>query len=357
MEDALVSVIMPVYNREDTIKRAIDSILFQTYSKIELIIVDDVSTDHSVEMISAYNDGRIRLICLNEHGGAGKARNIGIAHSRGEYIAFQDSDDEWLPDKLMIQMNYMKDNAFDVCYSSYYNHIGNKVVIVPEDQENKERYEKNIRETLKEVNTIGTPTLVVNRKVLSRLQEKGFDERLPRFQDYDLAIRLAQTASIAYIETPLVHAYRSSNSISRNTVLLYDAIAILMEKHRGFLDTKTLFMDIIAHLQRLHLLLMRQYENVIEHIEDKTFAIYGAGKIGKEIYQRLLERDVRPSCFLVTEKGNEKYIDNIPVYSLDEYHNNQQMIIVGVGEGLQNELVDNLIQRGFLFFCVYQREK
>ena len=395
MIEKLVSVVLPVYNREDTISRAIDSVLFQTYSNIELIVVDDGSEDSTLKKIQAYTDKRIRLIC-QKHGGANKARNIGIEYSRGEYIAFQDSDDEWLPDKLMIQIEYMKSRGCDACYSAHYNHIGDEMKIIPLDHGNKEKHEKNLKESLKRGNSIGTPTLVIDKNVFGKMPEKGFDEKLPRLQDYDFAIRLAQNVSIAYIETPLVHIYKSDNSISRNDDFLFQAISILLKKHRGFIDEKSLFdvtldsrtyhqdMDevveslnyvqqyipenvlnckdeLIMHMLKLvrkqHQLLVKHYENVIERVENQAFVIYGAGDIGKKIYKRLLKRNVRPSCFLVTKKGNENYIDDIPIYTLDEYSNKEQLIIVGVDEKLQNELVDNLVKRGFLSFCIYQREK
>lgn len=396
MIDDLVSVIIPVYNRENTIQRAINSVLCQTYINLELLVIDDGSTDQTIEIVSSYRDERVRLICQMEHVGANKARNIGIANAKGEYIAFQDSDDEWLPDKLMIQMNYMKKYAFDACYSSYYCHHDNRITIIPLDYENRVKYEKCIKEVLREGNSIGTPTMILHKKVLDKLHEKAFDEELPRLQDYDFAIRIAKHIPIGYIDKPLLHAYKSTNSISNNIDSLHKAIPLLMKKHGNFLDVKSLFdvtldsrafhddpdvilenldnvqstieesrlncrdeliLYMIKQIRRQYQLLIKQYENVINHIEDNTFAIYGAGEIGKAIYIQLLERGVRPSCFLVTEKGKESHIDNIPIYTIDEYEDNKQIIIIGVNEELQNELVDNLIRRGFLFFCVYQEKK
>ncbi len=111
MMQRLVSVVIPVYNRENTINRAIDSALSQTYSNVEVIVVDDGSTDKTVSIVKEYDDCRIKLICQKERGGANKARNVGIANSQGEYIAFQDSDDEWLPDKLRSQIEAMQSHG------------------------------------------------------------------------------------------------------------------------------------------------------------------------------------------------------------------------------------------------------
>ena len=97
-----VSVILPAFNRVSLLGRAIDSILSQTYSDFELIVVDDCSTDNTEQFVAelASKDGRIRYIKHSENSGVATARNTGIDLSAGRYIAFQDDDDEWLPDKL-----------------------------------------------------------------------------------------------------------------------------------------------------------------------------------------------------------------------------------------------------------------
>ena len=159
MKNALVSVIIPVYNRADTIKRAIDSVLCQTYENLELILVDDGSTDGTVDVIKTFQDERVRMIC-QEHGGANKARNIGIAEARGEYIAFQDSDDAWYADKLDIQMKLMKEENYLACYSAYNLHKDQLVYTIPSDFEDRNKYQEGIQEILKEHNVAGTPTLI-----------------------------------------------------------------------------------------------------------------------------------------------------------------------------------------------------
>lgn len=163
MEDALVSVIMPVYNRVDTIKRAVDSVLSQTYSNIELIVVDDGSTDNTLSMIQSYADDRIRILC-QEHSGANKARNYGIANAKGDYIAFQDSDDEWSLNKLEIQMAFMETNGYLACFSPYYLYEEGSIVVIPEDYRENEEYHKNLVNTLKSHNVAGTPTLLLKKK-------------------------------------------------------------------------------------------------------------------------------------------------------------------------------------------------
>ena len=112
----LVTVIIPVYNRAFTIRRAIDSVLDQSYKELELIIVDDCSLDNTVQIVKSYRDKRINLICLPKNCGANTARNTGLRAAKGEYIAFQDSDDEWFKEKLEIQIEYMEKTRKKVCY-------------------------------------------------------------------------------------------------------------------------------------------------------------------------------------------------------------------------------------------------
>ena len=116
-----VTIIMPSYNSEKFIIESVESVLVQTYSNWELIIVDDCSPDDSNKIITKYvdNDSRIKLIKLQKNSGPAVARNTAIEVASGRYIAFLDSDDVWLPNKLETQINFMHDNDLAFTYSSY----------------------------------------------------------------------------------------------------------------------------------------------------------------------------------------------------------------------------------------------
>lgn len=115
----LVSVIMPSFNTEKYIKDAINSVLGQTYKNIELIIVDDCSTDNSVDVIKKYDDPKIKLIVNKCNKGAAFSRNIALIESKGEWIAFLDSDDIWEPKKLEEQIRFMIDSNCWFSYTDY----------------------------------------------------------------------------------------------------------------------------------------------------------------------------------------------------------------------------------------------
>lgn len=104
-----VSVIIPTFNRPEKVVKAIGSVLNQTFQDFEIVVVDDASTDNVAETLKPFiDDGLIRYICHKENQGAGASRNTGIGLSKGEYLAFLDSDDLWLPQKLEIQLKYLE---------------------------------------------------------------------------------------------------------------------------------------------------------------------------------------------------------------------------------------------------------
>ncbi len=118
---SLVSIITPSYNASKFIEETINSVLMQTYTNWELIIVDDSSVDNSVEIIESYlkNDVRIKLIQLEKNIGAAEARNIGLRMAKGRYIAFLDSDDIWMPQKLEKQLRFMQKKAIAFSFTAY----------------------------------------------------------------------------------------------------------------------------------------------------------------------------------------------------------------------------------------------
>lgn len=119
MQENLVSIITPVYNAQQFIGATIESVMNQTYQQWELILVDDCSSDGSVQIIQEYQakDDRIRLLQLKENSGAAVARNQGIVAAKGQYIAFIDADDEWMVEKLEIQIQVMQDQGYAFTYT------------------------------------------------------------------------------------------------------------------------------------------------------------------------------------------------------------------------------------------------
>ncbi len=115
----LISIIMPSYNTGEQLLQTIRSIRAQTYTNWELILVDDCSTDNTREIVESFADPRIRYLCNEKNSGAAVSRNYGLREARGRYIAFQDSDDLWEPEKLEKQLAYMKDKGYAFTYTDY----------------------------------------------------------------------------------------------------------------------------------------------------------------------------------------------------------------------------------------------
>ncbi len=179
----LVSIITPAYNCETTIQETIESVIGQTYTNWEMIIVNDCSTDHTVDVIAKYvkADTRIKLVNLDKNFGAAYARNTAIKISQGRYIALIDSDDLWKKQKLEKQINYMRKNKYAFTFTAY---------DVFKSSEDKERrlfevpqsieYKKYLSNTI-----IGCLTVVVDRMQIPDFHmEKGYLEDILTWMYY-----------------------------------------------------------------------------------------------------------------------------------------------------------------------------
>lgn len=118
MED-LISIIMPCYNTGQYLKDSVDSVIAQTYKNWELLIIDDCSSDNSIDIIKSYSDSRIKLLTNEKNSGAAISRNYGLREAKGRYISFLDSDDTWACDKLEKQLNFIKENNYAFVYCDY----------------------------------------------------------------------------------------------------------------------------------------------------------------------------------------------------------------------------------------------
>ncbi len=224
----LVSIILPSYNRAKILKRAIQSVIDQTFSDFELIIVDDCSKDNTEEVVKNFHDHRIKLIRHERNKGAVAARNTGIKASKGKYVAFQDSDDEWLPQKLEKQIKVFEQGPSNlgVVYTSFWLIDGNQKRISPPAF--IKHTEGDIHRTLLEYNFIGTPMAVVRRE---SFEKEGLFENLPRLQEWDLWLRISKRYRFAHINEPLAIAYLQQDSISRNVQALIHARKFILKRY------------------------------------------------------------------------------------------------------------------------------
>lgn len=234
MHKKKVSIIIPTYNRASTIKRAIDSVLNQTYSDFELIVVDDGSTDNTAQVVNEYEDSRLRYLKIEDRHGANHARNVGIENADGEYIAFQDSDDEWHMDKLEKQMKILlEQKQVDIVFSRCLRHcIDGRQILVPNKNYSECLLQEKIESILAEISVIGTPTLIIRKKCFQ--EEGAFDEAISRYQDWEIMIRFSQKYKIFFLDEVLVELYEMKESISNEDRSYVKGRASIVKKHKDF---------------------------------------------------------------------------------------------------------------------------
>lgn len=225
--EPLVSVIIPTYNRGRLILDSINSVLNQTYKNIELIVVDDCSTDDTEETVKSIDDSRIKYIKLEKNSGACVARNKGIEISRGEFIAFNDSDDLWLPEKINSQLDFLYENNAEIsfckmeCRTPENNFIHNFPNI---------EFDRKISyKDLLKYNSASTQTIFGKTDCF---KEIIFDATMPRLQDWDEVLRLSQKYRIFYQNEILVNTFFQKDSISTHPEKAVLAMQKIFEKHK-----------------------------------------------------------------------------------------------------------------------------
>ncbi|SFR88850.1 Glycosyl transferase family 2 [Halomicrobium zhouii] len=214
-----VSVVIPTYNRADVLPRAVGSVLDQTVADLELLVVDDGSTDGTVALLEAYDDERLRVVEHETNQGANAARNTGIQEAEGEYVAFLDSDDEWRPRKLERQLDRVRDGEYVAAYCDAdrsHSGVGGRVIgavaslLARADGDvlmegGKELAGEILADNL---HSGAGSTLLVETGVARRIG--GFDEELDRFQDPEFLLRVIQEGELAYVDEPLVVRYETA---------------------------------------------------------------------------------------------------------------------------------------------------
>ena len=189
----LVSIVIPVFNRGELIRKSIQSVFKQTYVNWELIIVDDCSTDNTVDVLKSLNDERIRLILLDKNGERGAARNAGIYKATGEFIFFLDSDDEFLPNHLSIIVDEMIRAGNKGLFFT-----NSKLEVEGQGIENKKvplLKEYNVFEYLMHW-TPNPARVAVNKMVFDDFK---FDPTIPGLEDFDLWLRIASKYQVTHI--------------------------------------------------------------------------------------------------------------------------------------------------------------
>ena len=214
-----VSIVIPTYNSEKTIAKAINSVIYQNYKSYEILIIDDGSTDKTIEVIKKFKSDNIKLFRFYNTKRPSILRNMMIDFSDGEYIAFLDSDDFWLKGKLSKQINFMKKNDYCISATSYKTNLNDIVSF-------KNRSSISFSDLAKN-NMIGTSSIIIKKKIFEKF--KFVNNSFGQPEDYELWLKISTKYKIGYI-SQIFHIYRddpkksirffSKNKIKQNLYIL-----------------------------------------------------------------------------------------------------------------------------------------
>ena len=241
MNKPLVTAVITSYKREPAIvERALKSIISQTYSNIEIFVVDDSPADYTLRqdvkaMVESYSTYNVKYIAHEINQGACAARNTGLALSTGEFIGFLDDDDEWLPNKIEEQLKGFTDERIGLVYCSSitFDDTTNKAVVYKPASILKDCYAA----LLEKNNFVGSTSFPL-LKTKALIDAGGFDPSMPAAQDYDTWIRVAQNYNFGFIEAPLVRYHvHTGEQITKNYDKKIAGISLIMQKHKAFLDS------------------------------------------------------------------------------------------------------------------------
>lgn len=211
----LVSVIIPTYKRPDTLSRAINSVLAQTYKNIEIIVVDDNNPDSEgralteAVMASYINNPQVLYVKHEKNKNGSAARNTGARVSKGEFIAFLDDDDQFLPKKIESQVLKLQslDDEWGLCYSKYYTQKGNEKLFPVKEHREGDLFLTALKQ---EITVSAGSNLLIRRAAFESIN--GFDESFKRNQDHEFLVRLLRKYKMAYVDEPgLIYSVGTTN--------------------------------------------------------------------------------------------------------------------------------------------------
>lgn len=240
----MISVIIPTYNRGNTIIRSVNSVLEQTWKDLEIIIIDDASMDNTKELISQIEDKRVRYIALKDNKGPANARNVGVKEARGEWIAFQDSDDCWYRDKLEKQMEYAyRHPEYFMIYCDCMVYQEGQPPIRCPIPPLPEKMEGNIMGTLLCRNVVAAPTMLLKRNCFYEVG--GFNVSYGSNEDWDFVLRFSKKYKIGYLQEVLMDVHMLEGGVSSRMAEYYESRCRMLAENKKELLQEGLF-DVVA---------------------------------------------------------------------------------------------------------------
>ncbi len=230
LECDFVSVILPTFNRAGLLPRSIRSVLDQSYRNFELIVIDDGSTDSTEAVVASIDDPRVSYLRLDCNRGQSVARNLGVAACNANLVAFQDSDDVWLSDKLSRQLDVLRtDTDLVGVYCDLMRHKANGERAVSKAPDLVVGSFFDTRPTLYQTYGVGIQTCLLRKQAL--IDVGGFREDMRCFEDLELLLRIAYRYRLQRIPDALVEYFETGGSVSTNVDAERRALAILRDRY------------------------------------------------------------------------------------------------------------------------------
>ncbi len=213
MMTALVSIVIPTYNRASDLKHALASVMAQTYQNWECLVVDNHSTDETDAVIQRFNDNRIQCYKIHNQGIIAASRNMGLRKARGEYIAFLDSDDCWKPNKLAASVAYLEKGA-DIVFHDLFRMKSRTQRFFLKKMKTREVVSPVWDDLVENGNALNNSSVVLRRAVLERVGRLSESSELVGAEDYELWLRIAQiTEKFVRVPAVLGYYFASKNSM------------------------------------------------------------------------------------------------------------------------------------------------
>jgi len=277
----LVSVNIPCYNCEKYIKSAIDSILQQSYSNIEVIVVNDGSTDSSASIVKQCTDKRIKLIENKVNMGVVATRNTALEASSGEFIAILDGDDISYPTRIEKQVKYLCNNPEFAMVGSWLEVVDSNGTLTGEIRKTP-AYSEILSVQMLFQNCFGQSTVMAKRSIINKYM---YSSDYRQAEDYDLWLRITNDYKTSNLQEPLVKYRVHHESISTNTIVMNDGIKYAINAQLGKIGIKPDAVDLNAHLVLMGILRADEvpYADIIIWVNKlyKHLAKLGYGKEGK----------------------------------------------------------------------------
>ena len=361
MSGPIVSIIMSTYNRAHVIKRAIDSVMAQSYKNYELIIIDDGSVDNTSSVVADYDDERIRYLNYSPNMGACHARNIGLEAAKGRLIAFLDSDDMWFEDALDYAVKALETKPDDVGgvfgRTEIYDETGEGHVhptkkMIYEGIENNEIIKKMLLG-----NVMSTVAVFLRKECADRVG--GFDENLERLQDWDYFLRAISITGykIDFVDHVFTKIIRQNDSLSKNCRTFWPSILRIMVKNYDLIEEHGFQQKITENLAGIMVqkkdadYLLDSYEKFDSREKDIayeviTYALDKQGDLQKdwlnalgELHKQRLFYHLLNKWIMIKQRGDSlitffesKGIKTVAIYGMKE-----------LGQRLYDELKDSIV--------------